>query len=291
MYVLTLFGQVGPFEYFIVLLLLYVLSMFLSLAFGVGAKRGIDIHATGLETTKVTVPIDEYEDMVVKHRDAYAHLYNKSGGGCLCFCFTFIFPFMVLLLNLIIDDIVIIGRPWDQLYVNMVLLILSSVIPYSIGFQMVNVDPEQIFKEPPSGDLFDYVEALSNVNGIEPMVEVTLGKSGDLLVIMDAEPKLKLTGFPDTVQVKVQASHSGFTYPYLVATIFKGPKVEKHVERIKKHRGYPILMEYMMDDEVTVLVARFDIPKRTSSVPHISNSAFATLAEELVETLRTMTAS
>ncbi|MHA1943351.1 MAG: hypothetical protein ACW96M_03045, partial [Candidatus Thorarchaeota archaeon] len=48
---------------------------------------------------------------------------------------------------------------------------------------------------------------------------------------------------------------------------------------------YPALLEYSMDEDVIVIVARFNIPQRTSSVPSISTSDFRDLAALLASEL------
>ncbi|RLI52483.1 MAG: hypothetical protein DRO87_13120, partial [Candidatus Thorarchaeota archaeon] len=101
-----------------------------------------------------------------------------------------------------------------------------------------------------------------------------------------AEPKVGVKGLPDTVRIRIQVSHSGFDYPYLVGTVYKGAPVEETVETIKIRTRYPALLEYSMDENVTVIVARFKVPKRSSRVPYISDEDFRALARLLAEKLK-----
>ncbi|MFW9869467.1 MAG: hypothetical protein ACFFEL_07560, partial [Candidatus Thorarchaeota archaeon] len=101
-----------------------------------------------------------------------------------------------------------------------------------------------------------------------------------------AEVKAYVTGLPETVQMQVQVSHSGFAYPYLVGTIYKGGKISSKEETFRIATRYPALLEYSMDDDVIVIVARFDIPQRTSSVPNISVRDFRSLAILLADELK-----
>ncbi|MHA1770981.1 MAG: hypothetical protein ACTSYL_04355 [Candidatus Thorarchaeota archaeon] len=271
--------------------LLYFVVFFVSYLLGMAAKRGIDIKKATPTTKKITVSFDKYLEMVVKHEDAYGFLYESGGSGCTCMCMCFMLPLLVFLPNILPLFSPIFEEQWPLLYVNLVLLIIFSIVAYTAGFRAVKVDPDIIFKKPPRDGIFEYAEALSSIEGIRPEVEVTISEIEGNLAIMDATPILKLEGFPDEAQLKIQFSDSGFLYPYLVATYYKGPQVEKHKERVKLGVRYPALIEYMMDDEVTVLVGRFDIPKRSSAVPYISIDDFRQLAKEVVSRLRAMAAS
>ncbi|MCF2136323.1 MAG: hypothetical protein K9W43_03700 [Candidatus Thorarchaeota archaeon] len=286
---LTLFNYIYV-PFLMVLLLVYCAVTFGSFLFGVAAKRGIDVKKLSPITKKVTVSSDKYDEMVVKHNDAYGHLYSKTGSGCQCILLFFI-PFFILFANFYFIEFPIFGEQFDLFYANTILLIIISVATYTTGFDAVQADPNIEIKKAPQGEIFEYADALSSVDGIRPEVEVTINESHGNLVIMDAEPKLNLEGFPDEVQLKLQASDSGFLYPYIVATYYKGPHVDEHKERVKIGARYPVLLEYQMDGEVTVLIGRFDIPKRSSSVPNISIDDFRLLANEIIDRLRGMVSS
>jgi hypothetical protein len=117
-------------------------------------------------------------------------------------------------------------------------------------------------------------------------MNVELGEREEVLTILDAESTAHVEGLPDAVTIRVKVSHSGFAYPYLVGTVYKGAEVLPVQKYPVIGTKYPAMLEFSMDDDVTVIVARFDIPKRTSSVPNISKKDFRALAEVLVKELK-----
>ena len=118
-------------------------------------------------------------------------------------------------------------------------------------------------------------------------MSVELGIRGGTQTILEAEVKSYVQGLPDTVQVRVQVSHSGFAYPYLVGTVYKGFPVETTSESHKLPRvKYRVALEYSMDEEVVVIVARFDIPKKSSGMPNITTAGFRKLAAFLAIKLK-----
>ncbi|MGD2072838.1 MAG: hypothetical protein PVG65_05055, partial [Candidatus Thorarchaeota archaeon] len=91
---------------------------------------------------------------------------------------------------------------------------------------------------------------------------------------------------PETAQIRVQVSHSGFAYPYLVGTIYQGDPVKERTDKKRLRTKYTPIFEYSMDKDVVVIVARFDIPSRTSSVPSISNQDFIALGSALTHEIK-----
>lgn len=186
--------------------------------------------------------------------------------------------FNILLFNPFVDSVILIT----------VLYAIVAVTGFVFGFRIPKIDAQEFFKAPVMGDTYEFARAMSGVTGIRAGMNVELGIREGVQTILDAEIKAYVQGLPETVQMKVQVSHSGFAYPYLVGTIYKGGTIAPREERYRIHTRYPALFEYSMDDDVIVIVARFDIPKRTSSVPSISTRDFrelaAVLAGELADT-------
>lgn len=258
-----------------------------SLGMGFGSKKAIDYIPGEWEKRKVWVSFSEYDEMVEKYEDAYGELYAHPGDYCAC-CFMMIIvgaigvfliifqSFTIQLVNPFIDSILIIA----------IFYTILSVAGFVIGFRIPTIDAEEFFKAPLKGDTYNFARELEGIAGIRAGMNVELGIRSGAQTIFDADVKSYVQGLPESVQIKVQVSHSGFAYPYLVGTVYKGFPVEKTSETHRIRTKYPALLEYSMDDEVTVIVARFQIPKRTSNVPHISNSDFRKLASFLATKLK-----
>ncbi len=259
----------------------------ISLGLGFGSKKAIDYIPGEWEKRKVWVSFSEYEEMLEYYEDAYGELYAHPGDYCAC-AFTMIMvaaigfflsifqSFTIHLFNPIIDSLLIIT----------IFYTIFSVAGFVIGFRIPTIDAEEFFKAPPKGDTYSFARTLEGVAGIRAGMNVELGVRAGVQTIFDAEVKSYIQGLPETVQVKVQVSHSGFAYPYLVGTVYKGFPVEDNEETHRIHTRYPAVLEYSMDDEVSVIVARFKIPKRSSSVPHISTGDFRKLAAFLATRLK-----
>jgi hypothetical protein len=136
------------------------------------------------------------------------------------------------------------------------------------------------------GDVYEFASELEDVPSIRAGMNVEIGEREGVLTILEAESNAHVEGLPDTVTIKVQVSHSGFAYPYLVGTVYKGAEVLPVEKYPVVKTKYPAMLEFSMDDDVTVIVARFDIPKRTSSVPNISKKDFRALASILAKELK-----
>ncbi len=264
------------------------LALFLvSLGMGFSSKKAIDYIPGKWERRKVWVSFSEYEDMIEKYEDAYGELYAHPGDYCAC-CFAmiaivsigfFLVVFQSFTIQLI-DPII------DSLLIITIFYSIISVGGFVIGFRIPTIDAEEFFKAPLKGDTYNFARELEGVVGIRAGMNVELGIRAGVHTFFDAEVKSYIQGLPESVQVKVQVSHSGFAYPYLVGTIYKGQPVEKNEEVHKIRTKYPAILEYSMDDNVSVIVARFKIPKRTSSVPNISTSDFRKLAAFLATKLK-----
>ena len=268
----------------------------IGLVFGGLSKRAIDYVPGPWKTRRVFVSIEEFKEMYERHEEAYGHLFpDTSSCFSSCYCFAFGGCVLGVLLTL---GIFLIGSstPVFNTLIDSILLytfnvIVASVMGFIVGYKIVSIDPEKSIPKPSvDHHTIDFLSALARVPGVRTGFDVQLGERAGLLALMEAEPKAYIEGLPDTVQLKLQISRSGFVYPYIVATYYKGPTVEEHKERQRLGTKYPAIFEYMMDKDVTVIVGRFDIPKRTSSVPHISDRDFYVLAVAVVSRMRELAA-
>ncbi|MFX1484520.1 MAG: hypothetical protein ACFFCP_15180 [Promethearchaeota archaeon] len=260
---------------------------FISLGMGAGAKRAIDYIPGKWEKRKAWVDFVEYEDMLEKYEESYGDLYSHPGDLCGCGC-SLIFVAILGFAMLILPDLgVVLFNPIiDSIILIAVLYSIVAVAGFVFGFRIPQIDAQEFFKAPVKGDVYEFARALSGVRSVRAGVNVELGVREGVQTILDAEVKAYVTGLPETVQMQVQVSHSGFAYPYLVGTIYKAGKISPKEETFRIATRYPALLEYSMDDDVIVIVARFDIPKRTSSVPNISVRDFRSLAILLADELK-----
>ncbi|MHA1654310.1 MAG: hypothetical protein ACTSYX_08205 [Candidatus Thorarchaeota archaeon] len=264
----------------------------IGLVFGALSKRAIDYVPGPWKTRRAFVSVDEFKEMYERHEEAYGYLYSDSSYCCCCFFELVVVGFLVALSILLLGN----STPVFNTLIDSVLLfsfivIVTSVMGFITGYKMVNIDPKKSIPKPSvDHDILDFLSALARVPGVRAGFDVQIGERAGLLALMEAEPKAYIEGLPDTVQLKLQISRSGFVYPYIVATYYKGPTVEEHKERQRLGTKYPAIFEYMMDKDVTVIVGRFDIPKRTSSVPHISDRDFYVLAVAVVSRMRELAA-
>lgn len=263
-----------------------VALFFISLGMGAGSKRAIDYIPGEWENRKTWVDFADYEEMVEKYEDAYGDLYSRPGdiGICVCslifiaalgFVMLLLPDFNIILFNPIIDSIILIS----------VLYAIVAVTGFVFGFRIPKIDAQEFFKAPAKGDVYDFARALSGVRGIRAGMNIELGVREGVQTILDAEVKSFVQGLPESVQIQVQVSHSGFAYPYLVGTIYQGGTISPREDTLRIATKYPVILEYSMDGEVIVIVARFNIPERTSSVPSISMSDFRELAGLLASEL------
>jgi hypothetical protein len=270
-----------------VYLVIPVVLFLISLGMGAGSKRAIDYIPGTWEKRKTWVDFSEYENMVEKYEESYGDLYSHPGDVCSCFCsiiFVVILGFVMLILpefNIILFNEVI-----DSIILITVLYAIVAVTGFVLGFRIPKIDAQEFFKAPVMGDVYDFARALSGVRGIRAGMNVELGVREGVQTILDAEVKAYVQGLPETVQIQVQVSHSGFAYPYLVGTAYQGGTVSAREESYRIATRYPALLEYSMDEDVIVIVARFNIPKRTSSVPSISMGDFRSLAGLLADELK-----
>jgi hypothetical protein len=264
------------------------LILIISTGFGAVSKRAIDYSPGEWEKQKVWVTFEEYEEMVEKYEDSYGHLYARQGEGCAIFLMiiiSIIFGGIIIVYQMIANPIF--GILIDGSLFLVILYLTVSIASFLIGFRIPKIDATEFFKAPVKGDVTSFARELEDVPSLRVGLDVELGVRSGVRTILDAEVKTYVEGLPETAQVRVQVSHSGFAYPYLVGTIYKGNPVKTKKENKRLHTKYPPIFEYSMDDDVVVIVARFDIPKRTSSVPSISGKDFralgALLAHELKE--------
>ncbi len=263
------------FSYMVLPIFLFLISA----VFGGLSKRAIDYTPGEWKKDKIWVTPEAYKEMSEKNKEAYGHLYADEGGVTGCFCSCIIIPFIGILLivfqllsqplfNQLVDSLIFVG----------LLDVLSATLGFLWGFKIPKIDPDVFFKPPAESDVLDFLDALTTIPEVRAGLTVTVGKRGGMQTILEAKPKIQVQGLSDTAALEVQVSHSGFAYPYLVGTIFKGPVVKESSETFSIGTRYPAILEQSMDDNVTVYVARFEIPKRTSSVPSISKSDFRKLA-------------
>ena len=250
-----------------------------SLILGFGSKKAIDYIPGEWEKRKTWVSFPEYEELVDNYEDAYGALYAHPGDyftGCCMLMFAIIMGGLTLVFQTI--GFLFISPFIDSILVISILYVIVSVSAFVIGFRIPKIDSDEFFKPPITGDTYQFASQLEGVTGIRAGMSVELGVRGGVQTILNAEVKSYVQGLPDTVQVRVQVSHSGFAYAYLVGTVYKGFPVETTSESHRLRTKYPVTLEYSMDDEVAVIVARFEIPKRSSSVPNISTKDFRKLA-------------
>lgn len=270
---------VHPLLYIIVDLILPGILFIISLIMGFGSKKAIDYIQGEWEKRKAWVSFSEYEELVDNYEDAYGDLFAHPGDSMICCCFL-IFTVSTALLTFVFHNsgITLISPFIDSILILVFLYVINSVSAFVIGFRIPTIDSDEFFKPPITGDTYEFASQLEGVTGIRAGMSVILGVRGGTQTILEAEVKSYIQGLPETVQVRVQVSHSGFAYPYLVGTVYKGFHVETTTESHRINTKYPVILEYSMDDEVAVIVARFDIPKKSSAVPNITTKDFRKLA-------------
>ncbi len=257
-----------------------------STVFGVVSKRAIDYVPGEWKETKVWMSYSDYERTVEDYEDAYGHLYGNPEGFTIFFCLLpFAFALGALSAYFLTLSVPLFDPQIDSLLLLIILYAIVGVAGFVNGFRIPAIDAEEFFKAPVKGNVYDFASELQGVKGYRAGLNVKFGVRSGVQTILDAEIKTYLEGLPDTISVGVQVSHSGFAYPYLVGTVYKGTHVSKGKERYDIGTRYPALVETSMDGEVSVFVTRFDIPKRTSGVPSISNRDFRRLALLLADQL------
>lgn len=264
-----------------------VILLLVSLGLGFGSKKAIDYIPGDWEKRKAWVSFPEYETMSENYEDAYGDLYAHPGDSVLfCCLFPITFAVGVMVYFYQLYGSILISQLLDSILLFSILYGIVSVAGFVIGFRIPKIDAKEFFKPPIKGDTYKFARELEGVPGIRAGMSVELGVRAGVQTILDAEVKSYVAGLPESVQVKVQVSHSGFAYPYLVGTIYKGHPVVLNTENHRIRTKYPALLEYSMDKDVVVIVARFDIPKRTSNVPNISTNDFRKLAAFLATKLQ-----
>ena len=264
----------------------------LSSLLGAGSKRAIDYKAGKWNSRKVSVSFSEYEQMTEDYEDAYGALFSHSGDTCGCCLLLIVVGFLGItgwiydlaltegMLNPLFSILL------DSIFVIMIIYIIASVGSFIVGFRIPAIDASEFFKPLLTGDVYEFASELNTVPSIRASMNVELGEREEVLTILDAESTAHVEGLPDAVTIQVKVSHSGFAYPYLVGTVHKGAEVLPIQKYPAIGTKYPAMLEFSMDDDVSVIVARFDIPKRTSSVPNISKKDFRALADVLVKELK-----
>lgn len=263
------------FSYIVIPMIIFLSSAFI----GGISKRAIDYTPGEWKKEKIWMAPEAYTEMSARNKEAYGHLYADQGGitGCLCSCI--VLPFIGILLlvfqllsqplfNQLVDSLLFVG----------LLNILSATLGFLWGFRIPKIDPEVFFKPPTDSDVLEFLDALTTLPELRAGLNVTIGKRGGIQTILEAKPKVQVQGLSDTASLDIQVSHSGFAYPYLVGTIYKGPLVKERSDTFSVGARYPAILEQSMDDDVTVYVARFKIPEKSSSVPSISKNDFRKLA-------------
>ncbi|MHA3964776.1 MAG: hypothetical protein AM325_014695 [Candidatus Thorarchaeota archaeon SMTZ1-45] len=272
---------------FVVFVGIPVVLFFLSLIMGAASKKAIDYIPGKWEKRKTWVSFSEYENMVEQYEDAYGQLYSHPSDFLSCCCsLIFVLVFGMLILFSQMSTIVLLDPTIDPIVLIVLEYSIVAVAGFVIGFRIPSIDAQEFFKQPIMGDVHNFARELDGVPGIRAGMNVELGFRSGVQTIIDAEIKSYVQGLPETVQIQVQVSHSGFAYPYLVGTAYKGGRVKPNEEAFRIGTRYPALLEYSMDKDVMVIVARFNIPERTSSVPHISVRDFRQLAALLATELK-----
>ncbi len=273
------------FDNFIILFALVPFALGLaSLGFGAASKRAIDYVPGKWKKQKTWVELTEYQTMKEKFDEAYGHLTKKDNACCSCVCGMFMIPALIIAFLIPFDFSV--PPPIYTVIFIAILYTIPSALGFWAGYGSVGIDSQQFFKEPETGSLDKYLAELSTVPGVRAGYSITLGTRAGIRTIIEAEPRIYVEGLPETVALQVQVSESGFVYPYVVGTLYKSGRVNEGEEIYRIGTRYPVLTEYSMDGDVAVIVGRFDIPERTSSVPRISQRDFRRLAEVVVQKVK-----
>jgi hypothetical protein len=279
----------GDYNKILVFIGIPVVLFFVSLAMGGGSKKAIDYIPGEWEKKRTWVSFTDYENMVDQYEEAYGELYSHPGDYLSCCCsLIFILILGVLILLTQLMTIVLLSQTFDPILFVVLEYSIVAVAGFVIGFRIPSIDAQEFFTRPMTGDVYSFARELAGVSGIRAGMNVEIGVRSGVQTIIDAEVKAYVQNLPETVQMQVQVSHSGFAYPYLVGTAYKGGPVKPHEDTIRIATRYPARLEYSMDKDVMVIVARFDIPERTSSVPHISMGDFRALAALLASELEDM---
>ncbi|MFX1561358.1 MAG: hypothetical protein ACFFBL_12280 [Promethearchaeota archaeon] len=284
-----LMNYINPivFNRLVLFVVMPIILFFVSLAMGGGSKKAIDYIPGEWEKRKTWVSFTEYENMVEQYEDAYGELYSHPGDFLGCGCsLIFIVAFGVLILISQSMGTVLFTPMIDTILFIILVYSIVAVAGFVFGFRIPTIDAQEFFTRPMTGDVYRFARELAGVPGIRAGMDVELGVRSGVQTIFSAEVKAYVQNLPETVQIQVQVSHSGFVYPYLVGSAYKGGRVSPHEDRFRIATRYPALLEYSMDKDVMVIVARFDIPSRTSSVPNISMGDFRELAALLVVELQ-----
>lgn len=280
-----LFIQDMSFENFIILFALVPFALGLaSLGFGAASKRAIDYVPGKWKKEKTWVDLAQYQTMKEKYDEAYGHLTKKDNACCSCVCGIFLIP--ALIIAFLIPFGFSVPPPIYSVIFIAILYTIPSALGFWAGYGSVGIDPHQFFEELDTGSLDKYLAELSTVPGVRAGYSVTLGLRAGIRTIIEAESRIHVEGLPETVALQVQVSESGFVYPYVVGTVYKGGTVSEGEEIYRIGTRYPALIEYSMDGDVAVIVGRFDIPERTSSVPRISQRDFRRLAELVIQKVK-----
>jgi hypothetical protein len=284
---LSYFLEPTDFNRLIIFIGLPALLFLVSLGMGAGSKRAIDYIPGTWEKRKTWVSFADFETMVDDYEEAYGELYSNPGDTCAC-CFSLIFILMLGGLIFILQSmsIVLIDPMIDPILFVVLECSIFAVTGFVIGFRIPSIDAQEFFIRPVKGDVYSFARELAGVPGVRAGMDVELGVRAGVQTILSSEVKAYVQNLPETVQIQVQVSHSGFAYPYLVGTAYKGGRVSEHEDTLRIGTRYPAKFEYSMDKDVIVIVARFDIPRRTSGVPSISMSDFRSLAAVLAEELQ-----
>ncbi|MFW9787192.1 MAG: hypothetical protein ACFFE2_09600 [Candidatus Thorarchaeota archaeon] len=258
-----------------------------SLGLGAGSKRAIDYIPGEWERRKTWVSFSDYERMVDDYEEAYGELYSNPGDTLTCCCsLIFILVLGGLIYVTQLAGLVLLDSTSDPILFIVLECSMVAVIGFVLGFRIPSIDAQEFFTRPIKGDVYNFARELAVVPGIRAGMNVEVGVRAGVQTIIDSEVKAYVQNLPETVQIQVQVSHSGFAYPYLVGTAYKGGSVSPREDTFRIATRYPARLEYSMDDDVMVIVARFDIPSRTSSVPHISMGDFRELAALLAVELQ-----
>jgi hypothetical protein len=259
----------------------------ISIAFGAGSKRAIDYIPGEWEQRKTWVSFVEFESMVDQYEEAYGEFYSNPADCLTCICslvIILVMDYLILLSQL--QGILLFSPTIDTVLLLVLDYSVVAVAGFVLGFRIPSIDAQEFFKRPAKGDAYDFARELAGVPGIRAGMNVELGVRGGVQTIISSEVKAYVQNLPETVQIQVQVSHSGFAYPYLVGTAYKGGRVTETEDTRRIGTRYPARLEYSMDKDVMVIVARFDIPERTSSVPNISTRDFRELAALLAGELQ-----
>ena len=132
-----------------------------SLIMGYGSKKAIDYVPGEWEKRKTWVSFSEYEEMVDKYEEAYGELFANPTDCFVYFCML-LFVIVTTVLTYLFHEyeMVLINSLFDSILIIVFLYVLISVLAFVIGFRVPNIDSDEFFKPPVTGDTYQFASQL-----------------------------------------------------------------------------------------------------------------------------------